>query len=609
MIGAGPHLGPKLRDRLAVRLVILLSVALLPLGAIAVDTTARTVQDARASADQALVGLTAEAVAGQRALIESTLASAATLATTAMERLDDPEACGALLADFVRRSGVFAAAGMIELDGRMRCVSTGEGHDFSDHPTFSALNERPVAMVAAAERGLVSGEPVLVVAQPIRDGEVVQGYMAVSIAQDAVTLMGRMGAGRESDGPRHTLLVNRRGDVLADGGVPPGMLPEGRSLAGLIEDGNRVFTAPSAEGERATYAMVPLMPGMLYALGVWPAGAATTANVGVAALVFPILMWVVSLAVAYFAVYRLVVRHIRRLNRQMRRFALGHRDTPPPVLSDAPAELREVSATFNKLARILARDEAELEASLAEKTVLLKEVHHRVKNNLQLIASILNLQMRQVRDPAARRVLRSVQDRVLGLATIHRSLYQSERLAAVRADRLVDEIVRQLLVIGAAPGSRISVRTHLDPVTLSPDRLVPLSLLLTEAVTNALKYTGRPDDGPPWLEVTLTGPTEDATGDGLVRLTVRNSLGAALAGMETDDDAGTRLGAELIEAFAQQLDAQLQQGPEGARAWALDVSFAPDDPVAGPIAGTAAGAGSTPPVAAPADRRLEEETP
>ena len=594
MIGAGPYLGPRLRDRLAVRLIILLSVALLPLGAIAVDTTARTVQEARLSADQALVGLTAEAVAGQRALIESTLASATTMAPPALDRIDDPAACGTLLADFVRRSGVFAAAGVIELDGRMRCVSTGEARDLSDTAAFAALTERPVAMVTAAETGAPSGRPVLVVAQPIRDGAELQGFMAVSIGLDAVALMGRMGAGREENGPRHTLLVNRFGEVLSDGGAPPEALPQDRSLAGLIDEGTRVFTETSAGGERATYAVVPLMPGMLYALGVWPAGAgaAGAANVGVAALVFPILMWVVSLAVAYFAVYRLVIRHVRRLNRQMRRFALGHRDAPPPVLSDAPAELREVSATFNKLARILARDEAELEASLAEKTVLLKEVHHRVKNNLQLIASILNLQVRQVRDPAARRVLQSVQDRVLSLATIHRSLYQSDRLAAVRADRLVDEIVRQLLAVGAAPGSRIAVRTQLDPVTLGPDRLVPLSLLLTEAVTNALKYTGRPADGPPWLEIALSAPE-----GGDVTLSVRNSLGVPIAGMDAGD-AGTRLGAELIEAFAQQLGGRLAQGEvaEGAdRHWALQLTFPAAEP---------APAGA--PVSPPEPAQLEE---
>lgn len=577
MIGAGPTLGPKLRDRLAVRLITLLSVALLPLGAIAVDTASRTVQEVRQSADQALVGLTAEAVAGQRALIESTLASATTMAPPALERIEDPEACGALLADFVRRSGVFAAAGVIELDGRMRCVSSGGARDLSAHPAYLSLMERPVAMIAAAESGTLSGRAVLVVAQPIRDGAELQGFMAVSIGLDAIALMGRMGAGREEDGPRHTLLVNRMGDVLSDGGAPPEVLPQDRSLAGLIDEGTRVFTETSAGGERATYAVVPLMPGMLYALGVWPAGAGAVgaANVGIAALVFPILMWAVSLAVAYFAVYRLVIRHIRRLNRQMRRFALGHRDAPPPVLSDAPAELREVSATFNKLARILARDEAELEASLAEKTVLLKEVHHRVKNNLQLIASILNLQMRQVEDPAARRVLRSVQERVLGLATIHRSLYQSDRLAAVRADRLVDEIARQLLAVGVAPGSRVSVRTRLDTVTLGPDRLVPLSLLLTEAVTNALKYTGRPTDGPPWLEIVLCNAEA-----GEVRLCVRNSLGAPLEGMETAAE-GTRLGSELIEAFAMQLEARLEQGEaedDTGRFWFLEVVFPAAEP-------------------------------
>lgn len=567
---------PKLTDPLAVRLVILLTIALLPLGLVAVMTTAQTVADARASAQRAMVGETAEAVAGKRALIESAFASANTLGPLAIERLDNPEECNTILSEFVRRSGVFSFVGLIETDGQIRCRSDGDTVSVAETELFQRMIDRPAANVTPHPQGFVRNEPVLVVTQPIRVGVALRGFIMITVPQRSVELMRRMTG---NDGPDSTLLFNLEGALLTglDDPAKTELLPADKPLSDLTGGSEeRLFHGQTVAGNYATFTVAELIPRRLYAIGTWTgqADAATGMPAVVMPLILPVLMWIASLGVAYFAVYRLVLRHIRTLNRQMRRFALGYRDTPPEVIEAAPSELREVSATFQKLTRILARDEAELEASLAEKTVLLKEIHHRVKNNLQLIASILNLQMRQVRDPAARRVLQSVQDRVIGLATIHRSLYQSERLSELCADRLIDEISRQLLALGAAPGSGISVQTRFEPLMMSPDRLVPLSLLLSEAVTNALKYIGSPADSEsPWLEIALT--TE---GD-VVVLSVTNSLAGSAAASDASISDSTSLGADLIEAFAMQLEGDLEQGEvqtDKGLVWQLSLRFSRD---------------------------------
>ncbi|MCC5970591.1 MAG: sensor histidine kinase [Pararhodobacter sp.] len=570
-----PYL-PRLTDRLAVRLVLLLTIALLPLGLVAVLTTAQTVVDARRSAERAMVGMTVEAVAGKRALVESAFASANTLGPVVLERLDSMDECSTVLSEFMRRSGVFSFVGLIEMDGQVRCRSGGDPTNLAGTEAFERLLERPAASVTARRQGMLSNEPELIVMQPIREGIELRGFMMIALPQRRVELMRRPS---EEAGPASTILFNHHGELLTNGNAddPEVMLPTDRSLAQIAQrNEERIFYGQTEAGDTATFAVAELIPRRLYALGTWPEATRIPAGVSavISPLVLPVLMWIASLGVAYFAVYRLVLRHVRTLNQQMRRFALGHRDTPPKILSDAPSELREVSATFQKLARILARDEAELEASLAEKTVLLKEIHHRVKNNLQLIASILNLQMRQVRDPSARAVLQSVQDRVIGLATIHRSLYQSERLSEVRADKLIDEISRQLLALGAAPGSGIAVRTRFDSVLMSTDRLVPLSLLLTEAVTNALKYVGRPPNGgAPWLEIALCLEGDE------IELLIRNSLSAQDEPTEPDtqDFDSTRLGADLIEVFAMQLEGTLEQGKiktDDGPVWQLSLRFA-----------------------------------
>jgi len=576
-------------DGLAVRLVLLLTIALVPLGTVAVFTSAGTVREARRSTERALVGMTAEAVGGKRALIESAFASASALGPLAMERIEQTEECRALLSDFVRRSGVFSFVGFIEPNGQMRCLSEGPPIGFTGTAAFERMLERPIASVSARSRGLVRDEPVLIVTQPIRDGIELRGFMMITVTQRTIDMMRRISG---ESAPQFTVLFNHEGAMLTglDNEQAVGMMPADRALSEFVQAGSRVTRGQTGGGQYATFAVAELIPHRLFALGTWPGGSEAPGGLQavIMPLFLPLLMWIASLGVAYFAVYRLVVRHIRTLNRQMRRFALGQRDTPPDIIEDAPSELREVSVTFQKLTRILIRDECELEASVAEKTVLLKEIHHRVKNNLQLIASILNLQMRQVRDPSARRVLQSVQDRVIGLATIHRNLYQSDRLSEVRADKLIDEISRQLLTICASPCSGIAVRTRFDPIMMSPDKLVPLSLILTEAVTNALKYINRPEGGGnPWLEIALTQQ------DDRVFLTVTNSLSAVAQPEDTDSDS-TRLGTGLIEAFAAQLEGELEQGElqlEDGRAWRLKLGFSAETGLEVKPAGDAAPGG------------------
>ena len=553
------------RDRLAVRLALLLTLALLPLGILAAVTSVDNRRSDVRSAERALVSLTSDREAGRRALVESALTTARTLAQPALERLDDIEACGKLLSDTVRRAGIYSFIGFTEADGMMRCVSEGDAHDFSESDAFRAIIAEPRALVRRAEAGAHSGDPVVITTQPVFDGGTLRGFLSVVISVDSFSWLRW---NRQDDTEMHPILFNRLGENLSSGGAEDAsqLLPAGRALVDLARSGGTVFEGRTLAGDRAVFAVSELVSGQLYVLGVWPPeNGPVIAALGAERwpLVFPLMMWLASVGVVYFALDYLVIRHLRQLGGQMRRFALGDRTLQQPLPEGVPQELREVHGIFQKMALLVARDEAELSAALAERekvlgerTVLLKEVHHRVKNNLQLIASILNLQMRRLQDPRTRRVLQNVQDRVIGLATIHRNLYQSDRLSELRADHLIEELLRHLFAVGTDAGSGIDLKTDLAPVTLSADQLVPLSLLLTEAVTNALKYCGSVARGDrTWIRVSL------AVGGGKVDLAVTNSVPERGATPPDDDDvSSTGLGGELIAAFAMQLYGKLQQG-------------------------------------------------
>jgi two-component sensor histidine kinase/HAMP domain-containing protein len=585
MAWSGLLLPFRLADRLALRLAALLSVALLPLGILAIVTSLESRRSDIRSTERTLVSLTADTEAARRALIESALTTARTLAPPTIERLDDPEACRALMTDTMQRAVAFSFIGFTEVDGWMRCASAGEPQDFSDSATFRATMADPRAVVRHADTGVVTGRPVLIASQPVFEDGTLRGFLSVAIDQRSVAWLFPPG---DADAEVRTVLFNRLGDVLTSGNSesdPGDLLPEGVALADLAGADRTVFEGRTATGEAAVFAVAELVPGQVYVLGVWDPGARAVAGLGGGGLplLLPMLMWLASIGVVYFALHFLVIRHLRHLGRQMRRFALGDRTPQEPLPENASYELREVQATFNKMAALVARDEVALskaledkEAALAEKTILLKEVHHRVKNNLQLIASILNLQMRRLQDPRTLRVLQNVQDRVISLAAIHRSLYQSDQLSALRADLLIDELLRHLFAVGTEGGSGIDLRTELEPVTLDADQLVPLSLLLTEAVTNALKHVGTPSGADrPWIRVGLKATDQE------IVLSLTNSVGPrSLHAPEEPDAPGSRLGTELIDTFASQLGARLDSGerqdPPGRR-WEVRVHFARAD--------------------------------
>ncbi len=235
-------------------------------------------------------------------------------------------------------------------------------------------------------------------------------------------------------------------------------------------------------------------------------------------------------------------------------------------LRGAPSELHEVSDAFDRMTESVIHDEADLEDMIHQKEVLLREVHHRVKNNLQLIASIINMQIRKAKSDESKGLMKGLQDRVMSLATIHRELYQTTGLTDIRADELLHSIVRQIVKMGAQPGAPFDVETRFDDVRLTPDQAVPLSLLVTEALANALKYSVAPDGQTPELTVTLT-----RAADGLAVVEVVNSA-AGLPMTLPVGGVGTGLGDQLIRAFAQQLGGTLDRGHDGA-VYRLVLSF------------------------------------
>lgn len=132
--------------------------------------------------------------------------------------------------------------------------------------------------------------------------------------------------------------------------------------------------------------------------------------------------------------------------------------------------------------------ERQLEESLKEKEVLLKEVHHRVKNNMQVISSILNLQSSYIEDETALGILRESQDRIKSMSFVHESLYQSNTLSEVNFAEYIQNITRNLYHSYSRPEGGIELRFDLESIYLNLDTSIPCGLIINEVVSNSLKY-------------------------------------------------------------------------------------------------------------------------
>jgi PAS domain S-box-containing protein len=194
-------------------------------------------------------------------------------------------------------------------------------------------------------------------------------------------------------------------------------------------------------------------------------------------------------------------------------------------------------------------------ASLREKEMLLKEIHHRVKNNLQIISSLLNLQMAHIDDKKLIPLFRKSQNRVRTMALIHEKLYRSDNLAYIDFGAYLRDLANSLFRSYHTSASRARLDIDAEPITFGIDTAVPCGLLLNELVSNALKYAF-PDGREGTVRIELHQNDEKTCTLIVADTGVGLPDGFDIQQTET-------LGMELIRSLAKQLDGTLEVGNDG----------------------------------------------
>ncbi len=210
--------------------------------------------------------------------------------------------------------------------------------------------------------------------------------------------------------------------------------------------------------------------------------------------------------------------------------------------------------------------EQALRADLAQRDLLLREIHHRVKNNLQMISSLLSLQAERIRSPRLRRAFSGARNRVLTMAVLHRHLYERTNWAEVDFQAFLNDLVRHLSSDNGARGGP-EVRFYLNAPVLAagPDAAIPVGLIITEAISNALTHAFRDTPDP---RITVRIREADSMFDVRVE---DNGSGIAPHQFESTEHDG--LGFMLLRGLTAQLDGSLDIRRHAGGGTCVHVSF------------------------------------
>ena len=465
-------------------------------------------------------------------------------------------ACEARLGGLTGRLAGLDALVRFGADGKLICASgpvaynrVGAAGDW-----FNRLRDGAGLAVTRAPRGVFGPEPALIAA--VRSERANGAFDGAFLAVIPLSALRPVAGDRALPDHAEVAIIDASGSILtatdleAFRGVPR------RWAAQADDDGSVLFYGRDATGMSHAYAGAPLVGQDVFVLLTAPAqGLFSWARLNpFASLVLPILAWLFAVVAVMVVTERVVIRWLGYLDRIARVYAKGRFTVRPVQARNAPLEIRTLAITLDQMADAIEARDHSLRESIAHKDELMREIHHRVKNNLQVISSLLNMQQRSLTDPAARAAMSDTRQRITALALIYRALYQSSDLRRAAVRQFLEELIAQLLQSGTGKGPLVRSELDVDDLVIDPDKLAPLALWAVEAITNAQKHAFKDRGGT--LKVRFKVAEAETT------LEVEDDGPGIL--VEPDDVRGG-VGRTLMTAFARQLrgHSEVVKGPEG----------------------------------------------
>ena len=533
---------------LRLQVALLLAFATLPVGVLAVAQGYASFSDTQRLQRSALASEAFKQSAREKGMIREAFGALDAL-DSQMDTGLTPAECSERMRSFLARQSRASFAGMASEDGFMRCgYPLAAPFDLRQTPEYQRFIDDPRRTVTVYQKGVISKVPVVTVSIPVMRENRLVGSLAVSLPSAYMVWANAP----ERHSSAHFAIVDGKGRTVAweEDVAEDGWLPDADALSRMLDRSGRPVIAKASSGEKRVYSITPLFERDIFAVSSWSQAQMTRglSLPQMLLLLLPLIMWALAVVVAYFAVDRFALRHVVYLDRLVSAYARSGRSLRASGMRDAPLEFAALGKSFDRMAQEIESRESDLLRSLGEKDALLKEVYHRVRNNLQLIVSLMNLQLREVTGEQERETLLRLQDRVLGLSAVHKRLSEAEWADAIRIDRLLKEIVSNTRDNRDERDGTVTVTFDLIEHVEGPDRSIPLALFTTEAVANAFKH-GLGPKGEGWLRVVL----RDA-GEGMLELSIANARVR-----ESHAPGRIGLGTQLIDSFAMQLHGRVER--------------------------------------------------
>ncbi len=450
--------------------------------------------------------------------------------------------CNADLASAMRGIAFISNMARVNASGRVVCAVLPKsiGIDAGRLPIWHTAMTAPDFVVAGLTNSLVQHKPIVLGLLPIHDATgKFDGTLNVAI--DVRWLSDVLRSSRLPHGSVMAIF-DRSGDMIAstNADVARTIFVHRKRV-----DGETVRTARDDKGNAWTYATASFLGPDVYVGFAMPDTRlfGETYRRASIDMLLPFAMILLTWAAIWIVTDRQLTRWIIYLRRVSATYRGGHY-LLRPAMEDAPSELKLLGDALSEMAGAIHERDRSLRDAIAQKSLLIKEIHHRVKNNLQVVMSLLSLQAKRLKDPVAQDALRDTSTRINALALVHRILYEIDDENTVDMQKLLEQLAEQTSEGFGGAGDDRAIRVTADIVARSvpSDMAVTLSLFAVEAITNAFRHAfpaGR--DGT--IRVVL-----EAVGDRRLRIAIEDD------GVGFDDaEAPSSIGSRLIKTFGQQI--------------------------------------------------------
>ena len=522
---------------LSAQVMVALALALLPLGVLAIIAAVDNYRNVRASESELVSSrLTTFARTVQGRLDEDF----ALLRSEILSDVSSPaarEECASRLTRLVMVDPGIDSIVRYDASGGLACASLGAP---LAQPSASGIAWR------TAGRGRLPRATIIDEASPDRDL-----VLAVRNPQTGDILFGRLSRQSLGDmlapsdlGPEDHVRLLRDGRLLGAWGSS--RLPALPDLEAIPEGVLQRYD--TGDGRTWLYGVKSLDMSGMRVLAVRRSTQLSVPQAVTVAL--PVLMWLGAVLIGWLAIRWLVVQPLEQVRSSLDRYTTGDANVRLGGQRFRTQEVRQLGDAFDRMADQITRHEDDLRAGLATQKKLTREVHHRVKNNLQIVSSLLSLQSRDAGSPEVAYAYATIQKRVNALALVHRWLYDDETMRGVDLRSLAQDLCAGLeQSVTVSGGATITIIADVDRLYVGQDTAVPLAFLITELVTAAARL---------------------ATGTGLtVRVSAKPGEGRATLIVQADSFRGADLfavgggdpSARIIQGMARQMRSQLAHDP------------------------------------------------